>query len=257
MSAMKKTYGLLSPHLDERMRRLWCAAQAQALGHGGIMRVQEATGVSRSCITRGKKDLAASSLSTGAVRQPGGGRKRVTEHDPALLAALDALSEPTKRGAPRRGLRWTCKSTRKLARELRARGPTVSHTTVAQELHRQQYSRKGNRKTQEGASHPDRNAQFLPIHETASAVQSRGDPVISIATKKKELIGNYKMGAELGAQGRGPQGEESIDFLDKASSARPSPTVSTTSRRTPDSSRWASTDTWGIRCKPSAAGGQA
>lgn len=215
MAAMKKTYGLLSPHLDERMRRLWCAAQAQALGHGGVMRVQEATGVSRSCITRGKKDLVASALSAGAVRQPGGGRKRVTEHDPALLVALDALIEPTKRGDPMRGLRWTCKSTRKLARELRARGHPVSHTTVAQELHRQQYSLKGNRKTQEGASQPDRNAQFLHIHETASAVQSRGDPVISIDTKKKELIGNYKNGGQEWAPKGAARKVKVHDFLDK------------------------------------------
>jgi hypothetical protein len=192
LAAMKKTYVLLFPHLDERMRRLWGAAQAQAIGHGGITRVQEATGMSRPCITRGLKDLADVPLSVGTVRQPGGGRKRVAEHDPALLAALDALIEPTQRGDPMRGLRWTCKSTRRLAKELTTHGHAVSHTTVAEELHLQQYSLQGNRKTQEGASHPDRNAQFLHIHETASAVQQRGDPVISIDTKKKELIGNYK-----------------------------------------------------------------
>jgi hypothetical protein len=195
---MRKTYILLSPHFDERMRRLWCAAQAHAIGHGGITRVQEATGVSRPCITRGLQDLAAAPLPAGAVRQPGGGRKRVTAHDPALLAALDALIEPTKRGDPMRGLRWTCKSTRKLARELTTQGHPVSHTTVAEELHLQQYSLQGNRKTQEGASHPDRNAQFLHIHETSSTFQKRGDPVISIDTKKKELIGNYKNGGRSG-----------------------------------------------------------
>ena len=171
LAAMKKTYVLLSPHLDERMRRLWGAAQAQAIGHGGITKVQVVTGLSRPCITRGLQDLAAAPLPAGAVRQPGGGRKRVTEHDPALLAALDALIEPTKRGDPRRGLRWTCKSTRKLARELTTQGHPVSHTTVAEELHLQQYSLQGNRKTQEGASPPDRNAQFLYLPETASAVQ--------------------------------------------------------------------------------------
>lgn len=215
MAAMKKTYGLLSPHFDERMRRLWCAAQAQAMGHGGVTRVQEATGVSRPCITRGMKDLAASPLSAGAVRQPGGGRKRVAEYDPALLADLDALIEPTKRGDPMRGLRWTCKSTRKLARELTARGHDVSHTTVAEELHLQKYSLKGNRKTQEGASHPDRNAQFLHIHETASAVQRRGDPVISIDTKKKELIGNYKNGGQEWAPKGALRKVKVHDFLDK------------------------------------------
>ena len=213
--AMKKTYGLLSPHLDERIRRLWCAAQAQAIGHGGITKVQTATGMSRPCITRGMRDLAASPLAAGAVRQPGGGRKRVTEHDPALLAALDALIEPTQRGDPMRGLRWTCKSTRKLAQELTTHGHAVSHTTVAEELHLQQYRRQGNRKTQEGASHPDRNAQFLYIHETASAVQKRGDPVISIDTKKKELIGNYKNGGQAWAPKGTPREVKVHDFLDQ------------------------------------------
>jgi hypothetical protein len=215
MVAMKKTYLLLSPHLDERIRRLWCAAQAQAIGHGGITRVQEVTGVSRPCITRGLKDLAAAPPPMGAVRQPGGGRKRVTEHDPALFAALDALIEPTQRGDPMCGLRWTCKSTRNLARELTATGHAVSHTTVAEELHLQKYSLKGNRKTQEGASHPDRNAQFLHIHETASAVQKRGDPVISIDTKKKELIGNYKNGGQEWAPKGAPRKVKVHDFLDK------------------------------------------
>ena len=158
LAAMKKTYVLLFPHLDERMRRLWGAAQAQAIGHGGITRVQEATGMSRPCITRGLKDLADAPLSVGTVRQPGGGRKRVTEHDPALLAALDALIEPTQRGDPMRGLRWTCKSTRRLAKELTTHGHAVSHTTVAEELHCSSTASKRNRKTQEGAAHPDRNA---------------------------------------------------------------------------------------------------
>jgi len=215
LPAMKKIYVLLSPHLDERMRRLWCAAQAQALGHGGITKVQAATSMSRPCITRGMKDLAASPLAAGAVRQPGGGRKRVTEHDPALLAALDALIEPTQRGDPMRGLRWTCKSTRKLATELTTHGHAVSHTTVAEELHLQQYSLQGNRKTQEGTSHPDRNAQFLYIHETAGAVQKRGDPVLSIDTKKKELIGNYKNGGQEWRPKGTPREVKVHDFLDQ------------------------------------------
>jgi hypothetical protein len=215
LAAMRKTYVLLSPHLDERTRRLWGAAQAQALGYGGVTRVQEATGVSRPCLTRGMKDLAASPLPEGAVRRPGGGRKRVTEHDPALLAALDGLIEPTKRGDPMRGLRWTCKSTRNLARELTARGHAVSHTTVAEELHLQKYSLQGNRKRQEGASHPDRNAQFLHIHETSSLYQKRGDPVISIDTKKKELIGNYKNGGKEWAPKGTPRGVKVHDFIDK------------------------------------------
>jgi hypothetical protein len=213
--AMKKTYVLLAPHLDERLRRLWCAAQAQALGHGGISRVHEATGVSRPCITRGLQDLAAAPLPAGAIRQPGGGRKRVTAHDPTLLTALDALIEPTQRGDPMRGLRWTCKSTRKLARELTTQGHVVSHTTVAEELQRQQYSLQGNRKTHEGTSHPDRNAQFLYIHETASAFQHRGEPVISIDTKKKELVGNYKNGGQEWTPKGAPHKVKVHDFLDK------------------------------------------
>jgi hypothetical protein len=215
LAAMKKTYVLLSPHLDERTRRLWCAAQAQALGHGGLTRVQEATGVSRSCLTRGITDLAASPFPEGVIRRPGGGRKRVTEHAPALLADLDALIEPTKRGDPMRGLRWTCKSTRHLARELTAKGHVVSHTTVAEELHLPQYSLKGNRKPQEGASHPDRDAQFLHIHETASVFQKRGEPGISLDTKKKELIGNYKNGGREWAPKGAPRAVKVPDFLDK------------------------------------------
>ena len=139
----------------------------------------------------------------------------MTEHAPALLADLDALIEPTKRGDPMRGLRWTCKSTRHLARELTAKGHVVSHTTVAEELHLQQYSLKGNRKTQEGASHPDRDAQFLHIHETASVFQKRGEPVISIDTKKKELIGNYKNGGREWAPKGAPREVKVHDFLDK------------------------------------------
>lgn len=215
LGAMKKTYLLLAPHLDERLRRLWGAAQAQALGHGGITRVHEATGVSRPCITRGLQDLAAAPLPAGAVRQTGGGRKRVTAHDPTLLTALDGLIEPTQRGDPRRGWRWTCKSTRKLARELTTQGYAISHTTIAEELHRQQYSLQGNRKTQEGASHPDRNAQFLYIHETASAFQQRGEPVISIDTKKKELLGNYKNGGQEWTPKGAPRKVKVHDFLDK------------------------------------------
>jgi len=215
IAAMKKIYVLLSPHLDERTRRLWCAAQAQSIGHGGVTRVREATGVSRSCITRGKNDLEAMPFAAGRVRRPGGGRKRVVTHDPAVLTDLDALIEPTKRGDPMSGIRWTCKSTRNLAKELCAKGHTVSHTTVAEELHGQQYSLQGNQKTKEGSAHPDRNAQFLHIHETATAFQDREEPVISIDTKKKELIGNYKNGGQEWAPEGTPREVKVHDFLDK------------------------------------------
>ena len=215
MKSLAKMYALLVPHLDERTERLWCAAQAQSLGHGGITKVQKATGVSRPRITRGMQDLLAPALERGAVRRSGGGRKRLTMGDAMLLANLDALIEPTKRGDPMRGLRWTCKSTRQLARALVAKGHRVSHTTVADELHLQQYSLKGNRKTQEGLSHPDRNAQFLHIHETSSAFQRCGDPVISIDTKKKETLGNHKnVGKEWAPKGA-PQKVKVHDFIDK------------------------------------------
>ena len=215
VKSLKKTYALLAPHLDERTKRLWCAAQSQSLGHGGITKVQRATGVSRPRIMRGIRDLLEPVLEQGVVRRSGGGRKRLTKSDATLLADLDALIEPTKRGDPMCGLRWTCKSTRQLARALVAKGHKVSHTTVAEELHLQQYSLKGNRKTQEGLSHPDRNAQFLHIHETSSAFQKRGDPVISIDTKKKEIIGNHKnVGKEWAPKGM-PQKVEVHDFIDK------------------------------------------
>ena len=215
ITSLSKTYALLAPHLDERTRRLWCAAQAQSLGHGGITNVQKATGVSRPRITRGIQDLRESALDHGTVRRSGGGRKRVTKGDATLLSDLDALIEPTKRGDPMRGLRWTCKSTRQLSKALVAKGHKVSHTTVADELHLQKYSLKGNRKTQEGSSHPDRNAQFLHIHETSSAFQQRGDPVISIDTKKKEILGNHKnVGREWAPKGA-PRKVKVYDFIDK------------------------------------------
>ncbi len=215
IESLAKTYALLAPHLDERTQRLWCAAQAQSLGHGGITKVQKATGMSRPRITRGMQDLLAPALEQGAVRRSGGGRKRLTVGDAMLLANLDALIEPTKRGDPMRGLRWTCKNARQLAKALVAKGHRVSHTTVADELHLQQYSLRGNRKTQEGLSRPDRNTQFLHIHETSSAFQKRGDPVISIDTKKKEILGNHKnVGKEWAPKGS-PQKVKVHDFIDK------------------------------------------
>ena len=194
---------------------MWCAAQAQSLGHGGITEVQKATGVSRPRITRGMQDLHTHLLEHDAVRRSGGGRKRLTMGDATLLANLDALIEPTKRGDPMRGLRWTCKSTRQLAKALVAKGHRVSHTTVADELHLQKYSLKGNRKTQEGSSHPDRNAQFLHIHETSSMFQKRGDPVISIDTKKKEILGNHKNGGKEWTPKGAPRQVKVHDFIDK------------------------------------------
>lgn len=215
MTSLSNTYALLAPHLGERTLRLWCAAQAQSLGHGGITSVQKATGVPRPRITRGMQELLAPALDHGSIRRSGGGRKRLTASDTMLLANLDALIEPAKRGDPMRGLRWTCKSTRQLAKALVNQGHNVSHTTAAEELHLQQYSLKGNRKTLEGSPHPDRNAQFMHIHETSSAFQQRGDPVISIDTKKKEILGNHKNGGKEWAPKGMPQQVKVHDFIDK------------------------------------------
>lgn len=215
LAALKKAYSLLSAHLDERTRRLWCGAQAKALGRGGIAMVHEATGVSRPCITRGRKDLDTPPADDGRIRRVGGGRKRVTAQDTTLLADLNALVEPTTRGDPMCGLRWTCKSTRRLAEELRTKGHRVSHTTVAEELHLQKFSLQGNRKTQEGSSHPDRDAQFQYIHGTATNFQESGDPVISIDTKKKELVGTYKNGGKEWMPEGKPWNVKVHDFIDK------------------------------------------
>lgn len=215
MARLAKRYRLIAPHFDERTKRLWCAAEALSLGHGGVTMVQIATGVSRPRITRGKKDIEASPFPDGRIRRRGGGRKSVAEKDPALLGDLDALIEPTVRGDPMCGIRWTCKSTRKLAKELCAKGHAVGSTTVGKELRAQKYSLRGNRKTQEGSAHPDRNEQFLYIHETATTFQKRGDPTISVDTKKKELIGNYKNGGkEWMPEGR-PRDVEVYDFINK------------------------------------------
>lgn len=212
---LEQRYALIAPHLDERTRRLWCASEAESLGRGGISLVQRATHVSRPRITRGQKELDAQPLAEGRVRRAGGGRKRVAQKDTALLTDLDVLIEPTVRGDPMRGIRWTCKSTRKLAKELCEMGHRVGSTTIGKELREQKYSLQGNRKTQEGSSHPDRNAQFLHIHETATDFQERQDPVISVDTKKKEIIGNYKNnGKEWRPEGK-PREVKTHDFIDK------------------------------------------
>ena len=215
MATLEKSYKLIAPHLDERARRLWCASHAQALGHGGVTEVQKATGVSRPRITRGKKDLVLLPLANGRIRREGGGRKKVTALDPTLLKDLDALVDPTVRGDPMCGIRWTCKSTRKLAKELCTKGHRVGSTTVGKELRAQKYSLQGNRKTREGSSNPDRNAQFEHIHAVATRFQRRGDPVISIDTKKKELIGNYKNGGKEWAPEGTPHEVKCHDFIDK------------------------------------------
>jgi len=179
----------------ERSRRIWAATEARAIGHGGIALVERATGISRATIQRGLRELDADApLPPGRTRKAGGGRKRTTALDTTLLADLDALVEPTARGDPESPLRWTSKSVRTLAVALEGLGHTVSHTVVAELLHHLGYSLQGNAKTREGRQHPHRDAQFRYIAATVRRAQQQRQPTISVDTKKKELIGDFKNG---------------------------------------------------------------
>ncbi len=182
-------FAVLLPQLDERQRRLLLGAEAQALGRGGIARVAAAAGVSSPTVTRGLAEVRAGATGEGRVRKPGGGRKSLTETDPGLLAALEALVDPVTRGDPMSPLRWTTKSTRQLADALTADGHPVSHVRVGELLHGLGYSLQSNAKAVEGKQHPDRDGQFRHIHDTAKRYLKAGDPVISVDTKKKELVG--------------------------------------------------------------------
>jgi hypothetical protein len=216
--AIKSKYEALRPIMNERMRRLWAAAEARALGHGGTTLVHRATGLTQNTIRAGIKELAeaqADPLAPGRVRRPGAGRKPLTQSDPTLLEDLEALVEPLTRGDPESPLRWTCKSVQKLARELAQQGHRVSGQTVSLLLRALDYSLQANKKTQEGALHPDREAQFAYINERTKAAQQRAQPVISVDTKKKELIGNFKNGGrEWRPQGQ-PEEVRVHDFVDK------------------------------------------
>ena len=180
------------PHLDERARRLVAASKAVELGYGGISRVSRACGLSRVTLGKGVAELQAAPLAPGRIRHQGGGRHTLTANDPGLAPALDGMVEPTARGDPQSPLRWTCKSARTLAAELTAGCHPVSHTKVTQLLREGGYSLQGNRKTEEGGDHPDRDAQFQHINRAVTDALRTGEPVISVDTKKKELIGNYQ-----------------------------------------------------------------
>jgi transposase len=195
---------------------LWAAAESAAIGRGGISLVARVSGVSRRAIYEGLLELKqtpdkARKTRGARVRRMGGGRKRTLAKDPSLIQDLEKLVEPVTRGDPESPLRWTCKSVRKLAEELQRLGHDASHTLVAELLHEQKYSLQANRKTKEGASHPDRNAQFEHISEKARAFLHQGLPAISVDTKKKELVGEFKNG---GREWR-PQGQpESVRVHD-------------------------------------------
>jgi transposase len=203
------------PHLDERQRRLLMGAEARALGHGGIRLVARAAGVRQATVSLGVDELDSGAEPLGRARRPGGGRKRAADLDPGLRPALLALVEPEERGDPMSPLRWTTKSTRKLAEELGRQGHKVGADTVADLLREEGFSLQGNAKTIEGARHPDRDAQFRYISEQARACQGAGDPVISVDTKKKELVGDFANdGKEYQPKGS-PVPVRTHDFMDK------------------------------------------
>ncbi len=199
-------YKQLSAAMDEQMRRLWAGSEAQAYGRGGIRAVAEATGMSRSTVQKGWQEITGKRSGAGIqrrIRRSGGGRKRMVEQRPGLWNELETLVDPATRGDPMSPLRWTCKSLRQLARELQGRGYGVSPQTVGRLLEEQDYSLQGNRKTREGTNHPDRDAQFHYLAKRVAAFQRQGQPVISVDTKKKELVGNFKnAGREWQPQGQ-------------------------------------------------------
>jgi len=210
---VRQKFEALRPLMDERMRRWWAGSEAIALGRGGIAVVAEATGMARNTVVAGIREQRQRSGASfePSIRRRGGGRKRLTEQDPALLAALESLVEPVTRGDPQSPLRWTSKSVRKLADELGAQGYRVSARTVNRLLGALHYSLQANRKTREGSSHPDRDAQFAHINERSKQFQRRGQPVVSVDAKKKELVGAFKNG---GREWR-PKGEpEPVNVYD-------------------------------------------
>jgi hypothetical protein len=212
--ALKQKLARLWPHLDERGRRMVAATEALQLGHGGISQVSRACGLSRVTITKGIRELDAEPLPSGRVRRPGAGRPRLVTQDPGLPGALEGLVEPLARGDPESPLRWTCKSTRALAAELRAQDHPVSHEKVAQLLRDLDYSLQGNRKTEEGRHHPDRDAQFEYINQQVSRALAACRPVISVDTKKKELIGNFDNKGRQWRKKKSPVHVNGHDFPD-------------------------------------------
>jgi transposase len=224
---IEEKYNALADRLDEATLRLWAAVEARTLGRGGVSAVAKAVGLSRTTIYAGLEELdwkkQGAGVSTGLtpvkvgqrrVRAQGGGRKKLKDKNPTLLRDLDALVEPTTRGDPMSPLRWTCKSTPRLARELAERGHKVSQRSVCGLLAELGYSLQSMRKTQEGRQHPDRDAQFQHIAQTAAHYQTAGDPVISVDTKKKELIGDFKNGGREWRPKGDPEAARVHDFID-------------------------------------------
>jgi hypothetical protein len=214
--ALADMFAALSPHLNERQRRLLAGAQARAVGRGGVAAVARASGMSRSTVSTGAGEVDQGPALTERVRRPGAGRPRIEDRDPGLVDALDALVEPTARGDPESPLRWTCKSTRNLADALTKAGHPVSAQVVAELLAALGYSLQATSKQVEGSSHPDRNAQFGYINDLAAEHLEAAQPVISVDTKKKELVGNYANGGQEWQPAGEPVRVEVHDFIDPA-----------------------------------------
>jgi len=214
---IRERFTAIAPHLDERSRRLLAATEARAAGYGGIAAVSQATGVAPSTIARGLQDLAAEDpLAPGRVRRPGGGRKPLADDDPTLRADLLELVEPDTRADPMSPLRWTCKSLPRLADELANRGHQVSRTVIGALLKAEKFSLQGNRKTREGSEHPDLDAAFGHINTSVTTALAEQQPVISVDTKKKELVGDFKHpGRTWRPQGE-PEEVQVYDFLSRA-----------------------------------------
>ena len=213
--AIRLRWDAVGAKLDERGQRLFAAAEVAAAGYGGLNAVAKITGLARSTINRGEDDLDAGPLPKGRVRRAGGGRKAVAANDPGLVPELKRLVEPATLGDPERALIWVSKSMDKLANALKAAGHPISADTVKKELVKLGFSRQFNRKADEGSNHPDRNAQFENINAKVIAAQAAGHPVISVDTKKKELVGNYKNGGSDYRPKGDPQRVKVHDFVDK------------------------------------------
>jgi hypothetical protein len=210
--SLRRKFSDVWPLLDERSRRLLAASEALSLGYGGVSRIQRACGLSRKAIAKGIREIADGNPLPGRIRRPGAGRKNIVECDPKLLLSLERLIEPETRGDPESPLRWICKSTRNLAAQLTRQKHPVSHEKVAQLLRDQNYSLQSNRKTEEGADHPDRDAQFRHINAQVKRALATGMPVISVDTKKKELLGNYDNGGQQWLPAKKPVNVNGHDF---------------------------------------------
>jgi hypothetical protein len=214
--SLLRRYDAVKPHLTERQRRVWLGAEARELGSSGVRIVADAVRVSPDTVRRGRDELDdPQPLEVGRSRAPGGGRKRADLRDPGLVGALDMLVDPESRGDPMTPLRWTCKSLRQLAAQLRTQGHQASATLVGRLLHEAGYSLQANAKTVEGNQHPDRDTQFRHIHDTAAGFLAARDPVVSIDCKKKELVGQFKNGGTEWPPQGDPERVNVHDFIDR------------------------------------------